>query len=63
MREYLLRKGRVGLIPFSAFGSRAEGWFRVSVAGLDVAQLELAMAGLADAVRAVDPGRAPSPRP
>ncbi len=36
VREYLLRNGRVGLIPFSAFGSRAEGWYRVSVAGLDV---------------------------
>jgi aspartate aminotransferase len=58
VREYLLRHGRVGLIPFSAFGSRThEGWYRVSVAGLDVAGLELATAALADAIRAVRPAR------
>ncbi len=61
VREYLLRAGRVGLIPFSAFGSRQqEGWYRVSVAGLDVGDLELAMAALAGAVRAAQPTQAES---
>lgn len=53
VRQYLLHEGHVGLIPFSAFGASAEdGWYRVAVAALTVAELEQAMLALAAAVEA-----------
>jgi len=54
VREYLLHEGRVGLIPFSAFGSTdRDGWYRVSVAAMSTDRLREAMVALASAVEAV----------
>lgn len=54
VRQYLLRQGGIGLIPFRAFGARSpDGWYRASIAGLTVERLEQAMAALGKAVQAV----------
>lgn len=53
IRRYLLRVAGLAVVPFAAFGAReGEGWFRVSIGVVSVAELEALMPRLRAAVEA-----------
>jgi aspartate aminotransferase len=48
---YLINEAGVALVPFSAFGeAKSEPWFRASVGGLDIKEIELMMPKLENAL-------------
>ncbi|MCY0978506.1 aminotransferase class I/II-fold pyridoxal phosphate-dependent enzyme [Chryseobacterium wangxinyae] len=48
---YLINDAGVALVPFSAFGeAKTEPWFRASVGGLDIAEIEVMMPKLENAL-------------
>ena len=59
VRRYLLRAAGVAVVPFEAFGvERGDGWFRLSVGAVSLADIAAALPRLAAALRAVSPGAA-----
>jgi aspartate aminotransferase len=49
IREILLKRAGVAVVPFQAFGlDREDGWFRLSVGGVSVRAIEEGMSRLAD---------------
>lgn len=54
IRQYLLRRGRVALVPFQAFGSQEDtGWFRLSVGAVSVHKIHSMFGSLKDALAAL----------
>jgi aspartate aminotransferase len=52
VRHYLLDAAQVAVVPFQAFGSREEdGWFRLSVGAVSLADLEAAIPRIHNALR------------
>ena len=52
IRQWLLTRAGVAVVPFQAFDLDAEsGWFRISVGAVSVADLEAALVRLGDALR------------
>ncbi|HEV7502979.1 MAG TPA: pyridoxal phosphate-dependent aminotransferase, partial [Vicinamibacteria bacterium] len=51
VRQYLLEKAGLGVVPFQAFGSVAEdGWFRLSVGAVSEAEIEAVLPRLREAL-------------
>lgn len=51
IRQYLLRKAHVALVPFQAFGFQEEnGWFRLSVGAVSVNEIQNMFEGLKEAL-------------
>jgi aspartate aminotransferase len=56
VRRYLLESAGVGLVPFRAFGvERDDGWFRLSVGAVSLADIEAALPRIDAALAAVAP--------
>lgn len=56
VRRYVLEAAGIGLVPFQAFGSaEEEGWFRMSVGAVSIAETEAALPRLEEALRALAP--------
>ncbi|MCK6572225.1 aminotransferase class I/II-fold pyridoxal phosphate-dependent enzyme [Myxococcota bacterium] len=54
VRQYLLEKAGVAVVPFSAFGdSKNRNWWRFSVGAVSVAQIEACLPRLREALRSV----------
>jgi aspartate aminotransferase len=54
VRRYVLEQAGIGLVPFQAFGVKADdGWFRMSVGAVSVDAVHDAMPRLAEALRAL----------
>jgi aspartate aminotransferase len=54
IRRYLLRAAGVAVVPFSAFGTSGDnGWFRLSIGVVSVAQIRAIMPRLGDALRSL----------
>ena len=54
IRQYLLRKALVALVPFQAFGSQENsGWFRLSVGAVSVKDIRSMFGGLKEALSAL----------
>jgi aspartate aminotransferase len=54
VRQHLLEKAGVAVVPFSAFGdTRNKNWWRFSVGAVSVAQIEACLPRLREALRAV----------
>jgi aspartate aminotransferase len=52
VRRYLLEHAGIGIVPFGAFGSTEnEGWFRLSVGAVSLADIEAALPRLEEALR------------
>ncbi|MBI4817979.1 MAG: pyridoxal phosphate-dependent aminotransferase [Deltaproteobacteria bacterium] len=52
IRRYLLKEAGVALVPFQAFGLATDtGWFRASVGAVSVAECELAIEKIGQAIR------------
>jgi aspartate aminotransferase len=52
VRRYLLEHAGIGVVPFQAFGSTEnEGWFRLSVGAVSLADIEAALPRLEEALR------------
>lgn len=52
VRRYVLEAAGIGLVPFQAFGSTEdEGWFRMSVGAVSIAEIEAALPRLEEALR------------
>ncbi|HEX9945024.1 MAG TPA: aminotransferase class I/II-fold pyridoxal phosphate-dependent enzyme [Thermoanaerobaculia bacterium] len=52
VRHYVLEAAGIGLVPFQAFGSTEEdGWFRMSVGAVSLAEIEAALPRLEEALR------------
>lgn len=52
VRRYLLEAAGIGLVPFQAFGSTEEqGWFRLSVGAVSLAEIEAALPRLEEALQ------------
>jgi aspartate aminotransferase len=55
IRRWLLEAAGIGVVPFQAFGSTEdEGWFRLSVGAVSVAEVEAALPRLEAALRALE---------
>jgi aspartate aminotransferase len=55
VRRWLLESAGIGVVPFQAFGSiEDEGWFRLSVGAVSVADIEAALPRLEEALRGLD---------
>ncbi|HEY9421669.1 MAG TPA: aminotransferase class I/II-fold pyridoxal phosphate-dependent enzyme [Thermoanaerobaculia bacterium] len=56
VRRYVLEAAGMALVPFQAFGSNEEeGWFRMSVGAVSVAEVEAALPRLEKALQALTP--------
>jgi aspartate aminotransferase len=56
VRRYLLESAGVGVVPFRAFGvERDDGWFRLSVGAVSLADIEAALPRIDAALAAVAP--------
>ena len=56
VRRYVLEAAGIALVPFQAFGStEEEGWFRMSVGAVSIAEIEAALPRLENAFRALTP--------
>jgi len=54
VRRYLLEAAAFGVVPFEAFGARGqEGWFRLSVGAVGLAEIDEALPRVAMALRAL----------
>jgi aspartate aminotransferase len=54
VRRYLLESASFGIVPFEAFGARGqEGWFRLSVGSVGLAEIDEALPRVARALRAL----------
>ena len=54
VREYLLERAGVAVVPFQAFGSVAEdGWFRLSVGAVSETDIDAMLPRLRDALSAL----------
>ena len=54
VRRYLLEAAAFGVVPFEAFGARdQEGWFRLSVGAVGLAEIDEALSRVAKAIRAL----------
>ena len=54
VRRFLLNEAGLAVVPFGAFGSEGDnGWFRVSIGVVSVADIEALMPRLRQAVSAV----------
>ena len=54
VRQHLLEKAGVAVVPFSAFGdSQNRNWWRFSVGAVSVAQIEACLPRLREALRSV----------
>ena len=52
VRRYVLEEAGIGVVPFQAFGSTEnEGWFRLSVGAVTLADIEAALPRLEEALR------------
>jgi aspartate aminotransferase len=52
VRRYLLEAAQVGVVPFQAFGCpKDDGWFRLSIGAVSIAEIEAALPRLAHALR------------
>lgn len=52
VRRYVLESAQIGIVPFQAFGCSADdGWFRLSIGAVSVADIEAALPRLAHALR------------
>ncbi|HEV8582515.1 MAG TPA: aminotransferase class I/II-fold pyridoxal phosphate-dependent enzyme [Thermoanaerobaculia bacterium] len=52
VRRYLLEHAGIGVVPFQAFGSTEnEGWFRLSIGAVSLADIEAALPRLEEALR------------
>jgi aspartate aminotransferase len=61
IRQYLLNAAGLGTVPFSAFGARGDnGWFRLSVGVISVAEIEALMPRLRSAIEALAATTAPT---
>ena len=59
VRQYLLEAAGLAVVPFSAFGTSGDnGWFRLSIGVVSVAQLQALMPRLGAALRALSPAEA-----
>jgi aspartate aminotransferase len=55
IRRYLLQEAGLAVVPFQAFGGREEnGWFRLSVGAVSMAEIERVMPGVRRAVEGVE---------
>jgi aspartate aminotransferase len=65
VRRYLLEAAGIGVVPFQAFGSTEdEGWFRLSVGAVSLADIEAALPRLEAALRRLTaPAPSGSPAP
>lgn len=55
IRRYLLEEAALGIVPFRAFGVTSdEGWFRLSIGAVSVAEIEAALPRLAAALEALE---------
>jgi aspartate aminotransferase len=55
VRRWLLEAAGIGVVPFQAFGSSEdEGWFRLSVGAVSVAEVEAALPRLEAALRQLE---------
>ena len=43
VRKWLLEEAGMAVVPFDAFGSSSEGWFRLSVGAVSVEDIEWAL--------------------
>jgi aspartate aminotransferase len=63
VRRWVLQEAGVGIVPFQAFAYPGEdGWFRLSVGAVSVAQCEQAMARIGEALRRTIRGARPGER-
>jgi aspartate aminotransferase len=54
VRRYLLEAAAFGVVPFEAFGARGqEGWFRLSVGAVGLAEIDEGLSRVAKAIRAL----------
>ncbi len=54
VRRYVLEAAAIGVVPFQAFGRpENDGWFRLSIAAVDLPAIEAALPRLADALTAL----------
>ena len=55
VRRWLLESAGIGVVPFQAFGSKEdEGWLRLSVGAVSIADIEAALPRLEEALRGLD---------
>jgi aspartate aminotransferase len=56
VRRYILEAAGIGVVQFQAFGSTAEdGWFRMSVGAVSIAEIEAALPRLEEALLRLEP--------